>query len=104
MDDVRAVMDAIDIRQAAVIGMSEGGPDVGPVRGHLSRAHAGAHPLRWRGEGGADRRLALGRGHLGGMGRVDGRYRRELGAGGHVLAHRPEHRGATPRSAIGGTG
>src|SRR5437762_11906620 len=26
MDDVRAVMDAIDIDQAAVIGMSEGGP------------------------------------------------------------------------------
>ena len=40
MDDVRAVMDAIDIRQAAVIGMSEGGP--------MSVLFAATYPERTR--------------------------------------------------------
>jgi pimeloyl-ACP methyl ester carboxylesterase len=40
MDDVRAVMDAIDIRQAAVIGISEGGP--------MSVLFAATYPERTR--------------------------------------------------------
>jgi hypothetical protein len=43
MDDVRAVMDAVGSEEAALLGMSEGGPDVPPLRGHLSGAHEGGN-------------------------------------------------------------
>ena len=39
MDDVRAVMDAVGSERAALLGISEGGRDVRPVRGHLPGAH-----------------------------------------------------------------
>ena len=45
MDDVRARADAVGSQKAALLGPSEGGP-MGVVRGHISRAHDGAHPVR----------------------------------------------------------
>ena len=46
MDDVRAVMDAVDSRRAVMIGFSEGGCMSAAVRCDLSRAGIASHPDR----------------------------------------------------------
>ena len=46
MDDVRAVLDAVECEQPAVFGFSEGGNDERALRGDLSRTNEGARPLR----------------------------------------------------------
>ena len=46
MDDVRAVMDAVGIERAAVMGVSEAGSLASLVRRHAPRALSGARPLR----------------------------------------------------------
>ena len=42
MDDVRAVMDTVGSERAVVFGISEGGADECPLRGHISRPDIGS--------------------------------------------------------------
>ena len=45
MDDVRAVMDAVGSDRAALLGISEGGADEHPFRGHVSEPGQCPNPI-----------------------------------------------------------
>ena len=79
MDDARAVLDATGSERAVLMGVSEGGPMSMVFAATYPERVACAPPRGRRGQGGEDGRLALGRGHAGGVRAVDGIVARALG-------------------------
>ena len=116
MEDVRAVHGCGRVRAGGADRRLRGRADVDPVRRDVPGANAGAPLDRRRGQGGEDRRLAVGRDYARGIRGLDAAGARALGQGARgvrlLLADEPDQEAAkawlgklqsasaTPRDAV----